>query len=191
MQVSFKSTQLPEKQIPTLDNHSESKGLFNASKEAWKGTLKGYEGVKVFTMGTARGIKNAAYAGSALVALDWFGTSISNIVKGSNTKWNMFKTPFVLAGQALSKTGKYLVEFCKKDGPTIPQALKTAFIDTPVKLIKKIYKSPNLSRVTRFGLPVIALTTLGYTSIRSKLDYNEKAAKIDHRYGGVHGHHDE
>ena len=58
-------------------------------------------------------------------------------------------------------------------------------------MFSKIYKSPNLSRFSRWGLPIIASGVGLYTLVRSKLDYNERAARIDHRYGGVHGHHDE
>ena len=191
MRVSFKSSQIENPQT-AVQERKDGMGVFDTSREFWKGTLKGYEGAKALTVGTAKGIKNAVYAGSALVALDWFGTSIARIAKNKPdaTVWNMVKTPFVLAGKAIAKSSKYLVEFCKKDVPSIPQALKTMLIDTPVKIIKKVYKSPNISFVARYGLPVIALSVLGYSIVRSKLDYNERAARIDHRYGGVLGHHD-
>ena len=195
MQVSSISSQVAfrAKDKALFENQPKSNsGIFEKSREAWKGTLKTYEGAKAYTGGIFRGIRNAIYAGAALVILDWFGTSIANIAKGKQgaTTWNMIKTPFVLAGQALSRSTKYFIEFCKKDGPTIPQFLKTALIDTPIKVMKKIYRSPNISKFTRIGLPIVTLIALGGTIIRSKLDYNEQAAKIDHRYKGVHGHRD-
>ena len=101
----------------------------------------------------------------------------------------MLATPFVLGGKAMGNFTKFMIDFCKKDGPSIPQALKIAVWDAPKKVLNKIYHSKNVSPVAKVGLPIIALAVAGYTTFRSCLDANERNARIDHRYGGEMGHH--
>ena len=190
MQVSFKSRsaavrtrdEYPTERLPEENNKG---GVFSTGKEIWKGTLKGYDGVKTFAWGTYKGIRNAAYAGAGVVALDYLVTASKNQVSVGKMVW----TPLSLAGEALYRGGRYFIEFCKPSGPSIPKTIKD-LCTTVGKVFKKIYHAPNLSRFSRWGLPIIATTVAAYTIVRSKLDYNEHAAKIDHRYGGVHGHHD-
>ena len=62
------------------------------------------------------------------------------------------------------------------------QTLKLAFVEAPKRVFKKIYNSGHISPVAKWGLPIIAATTLAYTTIRSVLNYNEAAAKLEHRY---------
>ena len=189
MQVSFKSNSIAfkSKKIPEEAVSEDKKGgIFSTGKEVWKGTLKGYEGVTTFANGTYKGIKNAAYTGAGIVALDYLVTASKNQVPVSK----MIMTPLSLAGKALYRGAAYFINFCKPTGPSIPQTVRD-LCKTVGKVFQKIYHSPNLSRFSRWGIPIIATGVGAYTIVRSKLDYNEKAAKIDHRYGGVHGHHDE
>ena len=141
-----------------------------------------------------KGLKYAAYAGAGLVGIDWIAKSSVNIAKnnGLQTIGHMLATPFVLGGKAIGRTAKYMFEFCKKDGPSVPEALKALVWDAPKKVLSKIYgknASKNISHVSKIGLPIIALTVAGYTTFRSCLEANERKARIDHRYGGDMGHH--
>lgn len=192
MQVSFRNTQTAVPQTTTpqaVAGEQKSRGVFDTTREAWKTTLKTKETACAYTSGFFRGLKNAAYAGAALVGLDWFATSCVNISKGKNNIGHMLATPFAVAGKTIGKTAKYLVDFCKKDGPTVPQALKALVWDAPKKVLGKVYRSQNISKVAKYGLPIIALAVAGYTTFRSCLDANERSSKIDHRYGGEMGHH--
>ena len=189
MQVSFKNPAVAfkakEDVASEVPQENKNGGVFGTGKEIWKGTLKGYEGVKTFAEGTCKGVRNAAYTGAGIIALDYLVTASKNRVPVSK----MVITPLSLAGKALYRGGKYFIDFCKPTGPSIPQTAKD-LCKTVGKVFHKIYHSPNLSRFSRWGLPIIASGVGLYTLVRSKLDYNERAAKIDHRYGGIHGHQD-
>ena len=188
MQVNFKSNQIAFKTQEQDPVKNENTGIFQKGKEAWKGTLKSYEGIKAFSCGTARGIKNAVYAGSGLVALDWFGTSMHNHVPISE----MIKTPLILGAKALYRGTKYAFNYLNIFNKNSPSTLDLICDSgkTFGKALKRIYGSKNISPVAKWGLPIIAAVVAGYTIVRSKLDYNERAAEVDHRYGGVHGHQD-
>ena len=67
--------------------------------------------------------------------------------------------------------------------------MKLAFVEAPKRVLSKIYKSTHISPVAKWGLPLVAATTLAYTTIRSVLNYNEAAAKLEHRYNTKRGHH--
>ncbi len=193
MTVSFSSGSIavnPTAQPQTTASQDkENRGILDSTREAWKTTLKAKETTVAYGSGFFRGLKNAIYAGSALVGLDWFGKSLLNIKDGKNTVGHMLATPFVLAGKAVGRTTKYMYELaCKKDGPTIAQAMKALVWDVPKKVLTKVYKSKNVSRIAKIGLPVIALAVAGYTTFRSYLNANERKARIDHRYGGDVGH---
>ena len=196
MQVSFRNTQIAVPQTPQAQPVSadEKNSLFDTSREAWKTTLKTKETACAYTSGFFRGVKNAIYAGAALVGLDWFATSCVNISnpKNANTLSHMLSTPFVKGWKALSNTAKFFVGFSPKDGfcaRPFTKSLKMALWDAPKKILKTIYKSNNISKVAKIGLPVVTLAIAGYTTFRSCLNANERNARIDHRYGGEMGHH--
>lgn len=183
MQVNFRSNQ----PVATTQPQNKERGVFDTTREAWKTTLKTKETIGAYSSGFVRGLKNAAVAGGALVGIDWLVNSCVNISKGKNTVSHMLGTPFVLFGKSIANFTKFIVDSCGER--TFGKSIKVALWDAPKKVMKTIYNSKNVSKVSKWGLPIIALAVAGYTTFRSCLDANERSAKIDHRYGGEVGHH--
>ena len=191
--------QIPQAEVQTAQVQPQQpevkgRGFFGTTKEVWKTILKAKETVCAYTSGFLKGLKYAAYAGASLVGIDWIAKSCVNIAKDNKqtSVGHMLATPFVMGWKALRNFTKVVVDFCRPNGLTIPQALKIAVWDAPKKVLSKIYgkhASKNISTVSKIGLPVIALVVGGYTTFRSCLNANERKARIDHRYGGEMGHH--
>ena len=183
---------------PTVDvpqrQPAKKEGFVGKSVNAWVGFLKFKEGVKAYTGGFFRGIKNAVYAGAAIVGIDWFTTSAMKVgataVKSGKKEaakafGHMVATPFAVVGKTISNAAKFI--FGGKNVESIfvrpnSQTLKLAFVEAPKRVLNKIYNSKHISPVAKWGLPIIAATTLAYTTIRSVLNYNEAATRLEHRY---------
>lgn len=193
-QQSVSQVQMPITEKPKSDS------FFNKSREIWKTTLKTKETIGAYSSGFFRGLKNAVYAGAALVGIDWLVTSTYNLGKGKKVNGkeltsvgHMLATPFVVAGKTIANGWKFI--FGSKSTKNIiardvSQTLKLAFVEAPKRLFGKIYSSKNVSKVSKWGLPIIAVAVAGYTTFRSCLEANRRAADIDHAYGGKVGHHE-
>ena len=135
-------------------------------------------------------------AGAGLVGIDWIVTSAYKvglpIDKGGTTIGKVLKTPFNVAGKAIKTGWKFIFGskesksiFTRPLGNTIKRILKS-----PIDLYKTIFKAKDsLSRVSRYGLPILVAGVAAYTTFRSYLNANKENAEIDHAYGGKVGHH--
>ena len=72
---------------------------------------------------------------------------------------------------------------------SVGKTLKMLVYDAPKKAFNAFQNAKNVSRVAKWGMPIVAIATLGYTTFISCLDANRKHADIDHAYGGKVGHH--
>ena len=176
---------------PTTPVVSDKKGGFS-TKELWKDTLKVKANVDAYSAGALRGVKNSILAGAGLVGIDWIVNSGYKLGKGTTTIAEVLKTPFNLAGKAVKTSWRFVFGgdgtksiFNRSLGNTIKRIAKF-----PIDLYTKIYKADKtLSRVSRYGLPILVAGVAIYTTFLSYLNANKEKADIDHRYGGRVGHH--
>ena len=161
--------------------------------ELWKDTLKVKADVDSYSGGFLKGIKNSLLAGAALIGIDWLVTSGVNHAKGKEcaTIGKILKTPFDLVGKTVKAGWKFLFGgngtksiFTRSLGETLKKIAKS-----PVKLYKEVLNAKNVSKVGKYGLPIVVAGVAAYTTFRSYMNANEKKADIDHRYGGKVGHH--
>lgn len=163
--------------------------------ELWKDTLKVKANVDAYSGGFVRGVKNSVLAGSALVATDWLVTSAfklgKSVDKGGITVGEVLKTPFAIAGKAIRSGWRFVFGgngsksiFTRSLGETLKKVAKS-----PIKLYQEVLHAKNLSKVAKYGLPLVLVGVAAYTTFRSYLNANKEKAEIDHRYGGKVGHH--
>ena len=175
-----------------LETEPQKQGLFNKSRETWKSILKTWASIKSYSKGFGNGLKNAVIAGGALIGLDWMVTSGIHVSNGKSKISEVLATPFVLVGKTLAKGGKFI---CGGGGRKnifarpVGETLKMAVWEAPKKAFNALQNAKNVSRVAKWGMPILAIGTLGYTTFISCLNANRAHADIDHAYGGEVGHH--
>ena len=202
MQVNFNgSATAAAVKLPTLKPVDEpttpvavqkSKEGFS-TRELWKDTLKIKANVDAYSGGFVRGIKNSLLAGAALVGSDWMITSGRKNMAGNAdaTAGKILATPFQLAGKAVKTAWRFVFGgdgtksiFTRSLGNTLKRVVKF-----PYDLYKEVLNAKNVSRVGKYGLPILVAGVAAYTTFRSYLNANKEKAEIDHAYGGRVGHH--
>ena len=189
-------SEVPQPQVPVKVempiSAQKNESLFDKSRELWKSTLKTYASFKSYSKGFVKGVKNAVIAGSALTALDWMVTSGIHVSNKTAKLSEVLATPFVLMGKTLASAGRFVFGgegtknvFARPVGTTC----RMIVWDAPKKAFNALQNAKNVSRVAKWGMPIVAVATLGYTTFISCLDANRKHADIDHAYGGKMGHH--
>lgn len=201
MKVSFGETQrVSSVKLPNLEPvkekgqlapevQSEKKGF--SVRETWKDVLKVKADINAYSAGAVNGVKNAVVLGSGLVAVDWLVSSVYKIGKGKLKVKEFVSTPFKLVGEAISTGWKFI--FGNKETKNIfkrPLAETLGkIIKSPIALYKRVLDSKNVTKVAKYGAPIVAIGVAAYTTFCSYLNANEQKAKVDHRYGGEVGHH--
>lgn len=155
-----------------------------APVELWMDTLKLKETTKSYGGGMWKGIKDAVAAGSVLVGLDWLATSCVNISKGKNTITNMLFSPIATLGKGIAHEASATASVLRKDGMGIVKYLWTTTFGLIGKAVKSAYKSPNISKVAKVGLPILTTGIFAYRTFRSYQQANKEKANIDILYTG-------